>query len=253
MKKSRRSGGGRSEELAQQPRTTFDYPVRLVAYTLIAAAVCQLILLAVRGLGIEFVARENGPVELAQVGMALFASACLMIAAVQMPFGRTLLVVCGCLVGYAAARECDSWFESVFFDDAYKYLAGLPLLGVAMAALVRGRKRIVIESRVLLRTPSMTIFAIAGIYICTLCQAFDVPDLWTAGGLSESPEMTKAAVEEFAELFGYLLLAFSGIESLAMAFAPGNVETGSVESAAAEATCIELTTPQADAPSQKAA
>ncbi|QDV46599.1 hypothetical protein Enr13x_65080 [Stieleria neptunia] len=253
MKNSRKNNGGRSDEPARRREAKLDYPVRLLVYALVATAVCQLILLAVRGNGVEFVGRENGPVELAQVVMALFTSGCLFIAAVQMPVGRTLLVLCGCLVGYAAARECDSWFESVFFDDAYKYLAGAPLLGVAIAALVRGRKQLVGESAALLRTPSMTIFAIAGIYICTLCQAFDVPHLWTAGGVSPSPETTKAAVEEFAELFGYLLLAFSGVESLAMAFANGSVETGSVEAASNEATCIEFPTHQPQPVSRKAA
>ncbi|WP_182868640.1 hypothetical protein [Stieleria mannarensis] len=216
----------------RQPGALFDYPVRLLVYAMVAFLICNLVLLAARGYGPEVIARENGPVELAQAMMAMFAAGCLFLAASRMQFGRPLLVVCGCLVGYAAARECDSWFETVFFDDAYKYLAGIPLFVIGAVALYRGRKQAVDQSLALLRTPAMTLFVFAGLYVCTVCQAIDVPDLWTAIGPSPAAEMTKAAVEEFSELFGYLLLSISGVESLAMAFAASESEGAEVEEAA---------------------
>ena len=54
---------------------------------------------------------------------------------------------------------------------------------------------------------------------------FDRPALWTAIGDGPEAETTKAAVEELAELFGYLLLTFAGVESVAMASADHAAES----------------------------
>jgi hypothetical protein len=197
----------------------FSYPVRLAVYLILVVVVCQIVLAAIRQHGITIAADENGPVEKAQVGFALFTSACLFFAAARIRVGRTLLTICACMVGYAAARECDVWFETVLFEDAYKYLAGLPLLGIALSALFRGRKQIFHEVMTLTRTPTVTIFAFAGVYICCVCQVIERPVLWAAVGTGDEAILTRAAIEEFAELFGYLLLAFSGVESVAMALA----------------------------------
>lgn len=196
------------------------YPTRLTTYGVAAFLLCQAVFVAIREQGIEVAASENGPVEQAQAWMAVFACSCLFFAASRIRNGRTGLVLCACMVGYAAARECDTTFETMFFDDAYKYIAGIPLLTIAASAFWMGRKVVFRESLVLVRTPAITIFAIAGIYICTVCQVLDRPDLWSALGEGVNAETTKAAVEEFAELFGYLLLAFSGIESIALALVP---------------------------------
>lgn len=211
-----------SDDLAWQ-RALFGFPARLFCYALVAFATCQGVFVAIRSQGIAFAAMENGPVEIAQALMALFASGCLFFAAYRNQYGRPGVVVCACMVGYAAARECDRWFETVFFDDAYKYLAGVPLVILAAFELYRGRHRIVSESFELLQTPAICIFSIAGIYICSMCQVIDRPDLWAAVGEGVAAETTKAAVEEFAELFGYLLLSFSGVEAIAMALRPNQV------------------------------
>lgn len=206
------------------PGILFGYPARLFFYGLVAFAVCQLVFVAIRENGIAFAAIENGPVEQAQVWMALFASGCLFFAARRIKVARPGFILCACMIGYAAARECDTWFEQALFDDAYKYLAGIPLLVIALTALYRGRKQFISGSLPLVRTPAITIFSIAGIYICSICQVIDRPDLWAAIGEGPAAETTKAAVEEFAELFGYLLMAFSGVESVAMALKAGKTE-----------------------------
>lgn len=198
-------------------RIIFSYPMRLVCYGVVALLATQIVFETIRQYGIEWVAQENGPLEQAQVWLALFASGCLFYSALRMRSGRTVLIVCACLVGYAAARECDTWFETVFFDDAYKYLAGIPLLLIGIRALYLGRHHFIDEAINLARTPAITIFAIAGIYICSICQVLDRPDLWVAVGTGVDGLITKSMVEEFSELFGYLMLAFSGIESVAMA------------------------------------
>ena len=219
MKRSRDDAETEATCRADWVRAAMSYPARLTAYGFVAFSVCQLVFMAIRVNGIGFAALENGPVEKAQVWLALFACGCLFYSASRMRVGRTGLILCACMVGYAAARECDTWFEAVFFDDAYKYLGGKTLYAFASIAFYRGRKHVFRESLALVRSPSITIFAIAGIYICSLCQVIDRPDLWLAIGETAEAETTKAAVEEFAELFGYLLLAFSGIEAVAMAFA----------------------------------
>lgn len=219
MNEQQSFGKAESKYAFDPMRALLSYPARLTFYGVVAFLVCQFVLGAIRAHGIGYVANENGPVEKAQVWLALFASGCLFFAAAQLRVGRTYMTICACMVGYAAARECDVWFETILFDDAYKYLAGIPLSLIALSALYRGRKQIFHETLVMARTPSITIFAFAGIYICSVCQLIDRPDLWAAVGTSDEAIMTKAAVEEFSELFGYLLLAFSGVESVAMALA----------------------------------
>ena len=200
-------------------RYTLNYPIRLAIYGAIALLTSQYVFSMIAVHGIGYSGQENGPVERAQVVLALFTSVALFFAASRCGVGRTGLILCACLVGYAAARECDRWFETVFFDDAYKYLAGIPLATVFVIALYRGRTVVLRESHWLLRTPAMTIYACGGIFICSVCQVLDRPDLWSAVPQGDSTELTKSAVEEMAELFGYLLLAFSGIESILMTFA----------------------------------
>jgi hypothetical protein len=121
------------------------------------------------------------------------------------------------MVGYAAARESDSIFEAVFFDDAYKWLVGLPLFLVAVASLWIDRRRVVADAMWLVRQPAITLFAIGGIYLCTFCQILDRPDMWNSISSTGEATATKAMVEEFAELFAYAILAFAGIEALALA------------------------------------
>ena len=62
-------------------------------------------------------------------------------------------------------------------------------------------------------SPTCDSFAIAGIYLCFVCQFFDRPEMWTTIRNPTDAVHTKAMVEEYTELFAYLLLAFSGIES----------------------------------------
>jgi hypothetical protein len=201
----------------------FGYPGRLTAYGLLTVLVCQLALVAIRENGIGFIAHEGGLIEQSQFWLALFAAGSLFYAGSRIRIGGTALTLCACLVAYAAAKESDWWFETTFFDDAYKYFAGIPLLTAGLVVLYRGRKRIVNEWMMLTATPCVTMFAIAGIYFCSICQVFDRPDLLTSLGDPASADMTKAAIEEFAELFGYLLLGFSGVESIVMAFATSPV------------------------------
>ena len=200
------------------------YPVRLLLYGLIAFLLCQIVFWGIEQQGVFVFVRENGPMEQTQTLLALLTSLCFFFAASQRCYGSTVLVLCGCLVGYAAARESDDLFETIFFDDAYKYLAGIPLLTIGLVVWYRNRIGFFDQAIQMLKSPAMTIFVISGIYICSICQAFDRPALWSELDWNRSTELTKAAVEEFAELFGYLLLSFSGIETVMMVRAASDEE-----------------------------
>ncbi|QDT10411.1 hypothetical protein [Planctomycetes bacterium K23_9] len=210
----------RALELSVQPSIAdvlVSFPARLACYAVIAFALVQVLFIGLLARGTSFIGAENGPVEMAQVYLALFASACLFYAAYRCRRGRAGLITCAAMVGYAAARESDSIFETLLFDDAYKYLVGLPLFLVAVTALLIDRRRVVREAMWLVRQPAITLFALGGIYLCTFCQVLDRPDMWTSISSLEERTQTKAMVEEFAELFAYAILAFAGIEALAMA------------------------------------
>ena len=192
------------------------YPVRLLIYGVIAFLLCQFVFIGIEHHGVFAFVRENGPLEQTQAVLALLTCLCFFFAASRLGEGSTVLVLCGCLIGYAAARECDDLFESVFFDDAYKYLAGIPLLSIALVTWYRNRHGFLNQASRMLQSPALTMFVISGIYVCSICQAFDRPALWTELEWNLSTELTKATVEEFAESFGYVLLAFSGIETVMM-------------------------------------
>ena len=192
------------------------FPTRLTFYGVLTIGLFQLVYYKLSQVGPEFVGAENGPVEMAQVYLAIFASCCLFYAATKIRRGRAGLIVCAAMVAYAAARESDTIFEAMLFDDAYKYLVGLPMLLIALAALVIDRRRIVPDAMWLVRQPAIALFAFAGIYLCGVCQVFDRPEMWSSITDPAEAETIKATVEEFAELFAYLMLAFSGIESLAL-------------------------------------
>ena len=195
----------------------FSFPVRLGCYAVMALGVFQGVYYGVEAFGSEFAGAENGPVENAQVLLAIVSAVCFFYAAFCMRKGRAGMIVCGAMVGYAAARESDNTFEALFFDDAYKWLVGLPLFLIALSALWIYRSRVVRDALWLVRQPAVALFAIAGIYLCTMCQVLDRPEFWSGISSQDEANATKAMIEEFAELFAYLALAFAGIEALAMA------------------------------------
>ncbi|MGB7346326.1 MAG: hypothetical protein WBD20_19060 [Pirellulaceae bacterium] len=195
----------------------FSFPSRLFCYAVITFVLFQAVFFCITQYGSGFVGVENGPVEMAQVYLAIIASLCLFYTAYRCRRGRAGLIACAAMVGYAAARESDSLFEAALFDDAYKWLVGLPMLLITVSALWIDRRRVVPDAMWLVRQPSVTMFAIAGIYLCAVCQLFDRPDMWTEITAATEASAAKAMVEELVELFAYLLLAFSGVEGLAMA------------------------------------
>ncbi|MGI9473308.1 MAG: hypothetical protein ACR2NZ_17330 [Rubripirellula sp.] len=199
------------------------YAFRMGLYAAFTFVLFELVYAAVKTHGAELVSAENGPIEMTQMVLAIVGAVTLFLAAKLTPVGRTGLILCGCVVAYAAAREGDQLFEEFLFDDAYKWVVGLPMLILGATFVFIDRKTLVGDVMGLMKHPVATLFAIAGIYLCFVCQIYDRPEMW--GGISMMNEadgsqlaVNKALIEEYAELFAYMLLAISGVEAAFLAF-----------------------------------
>lgn len=205
------------------------YPLRLCGYAAATLVVFQLVYTASVRQGAS-VGAENGPIEIAQVVLALLGAAGLFLAARVINRPNAGLVICGAIVTYAAARESDAVFEALFFDDAYKYLVGVPMAILVFNVLAAQRRTFIRDAAHLLHQPAATLFVVAGIYLCFVVQLLDRPTMWTGLEVTEQNEAMRASIEESMELFAYLLLAFSGIE--AVMFARASVAQAAVRAEA---------------------
>ena len=193
------------------------YPFRLCSYGVLTAIVYQTLYWGIQNRGPSLMGSENGPVETAQLTLAIVACLSLFLAARWMPVGSACLIFAGALVGYAAARESDAFLERVLFEDADKWLVGLPLISLAIVHLFWERKQLLADAMWLLQQPAATLFVIAGVFLCGVCQSLDRPGMWLAVTDGAEGAIIKGLIEEYAELFAYLLLAFSGTEAVVMA------------------------------------
>jgi len=188
--------------------------MRLIIYGVITCGVFELSYALLCSGGVAWLAEENGPLELAQVAFLLTAVAGFTWAAVLSPADRNVLVITGCLTLYAAARESDKWFETMLFDDSYKWLVGYPAAIFILFLLYKHRGRMIEDTLRIAQKPSSTLFAIGGIYLCFFCQIIDRPMYWYASGSTDGGGFQKSFVEENAELFAYLLIVFSSVEAV---------------------------------------
>ena len=204
----------KSSIISQFVQAALGCPGRFVTYGIVTFGLGQALYKVLLSRGPETLGQENGLVEQLQVGLAMSASIAFFFAAFKSTYGKAGLIFCGALAGYAAGRECDQWLENYLFNDAYKYLIGMPLLIFTLVATWIHRRTVLSDSVTLSRTPAITMFGIAGVYLCAVCQIFDRPDFWA--GISDHPNaiVTKMLVEEFSEVFGYLLIAFAGVEAV---------------------------------------
>lgn len=210
------------------------FPFRLAAFGVATVVLYQGLYAMLQGDRGAWVSAENGLVEILQVLLAVAASALLFLAARRAHVGQAAMTLGACVTGYAAARESDSWLESLFFDDAYKYLVGLPLALIAVVVLYRQRRRLIDETLWLMNQPPTVMFILAGIYLGGVCQIFDRPGTWIGLASPDQAVAAKATIEEFSELFAYLLFAFSAWESYLATRAQH-----ALPFAAAEATTVE--------------
>jgi len=171
--------------------------------------------------GHRAIAAENGPLEIAQVVLALVGAGFLMLAAKVSPIGQSGMGVSALLLCFAAAREMDSLLERWFFEDAYTWMVGIPLASQAVALLWRRRHFLLVDLKWMSQIPSATLFVVAGIFLCSVCQFLDRPGVWGEGAfpLDESHPSypVKLAIEESCELFAYTLLAYAGFDGYLVA------------------------------------
>lgn len=193
------------------------FPLRLAIFGIATFALYQFLYLLLQGEYATSLSAENGPVEILQGMLAGAASVVFLVAARRTATGRSMMTICGCVIGYAAARESDASMEYWLFDDAYKYVAGLPLAVLAAVVLYRHRSRFVSESLWVMKQPAAVLYLVAVIYLGGVCQIFDRPDTWVGITSPTEAVAAKATVEEFAELFAYLLFAFSAAEIYVLA------------------------------------
>lgn len=204
------------------PLNMFAYPFRLAVFGVFVGVVYTLLHETQLAIGPE-IGRENGPIEIAQVLLSLLATLGFSVAAARSRIGKAGLVACGGMLAYAAARESDVWFKTLLFEDAYKYVVGIPVLVFVAYVAYQQRDRIVEETLHLLNQPAGTIFILAGIFLAFVCQTLDRPGMW-----GSADHTTKAMIEETVELFAYLVFAFSATE--AVWFANSTVMNLNVES-----------------------
>ena len=202
----------------QMIHVALGYPGRLVVYGAVAFVLGQVLYNALLDRGPAFIGQENGLVERMQAVLATLAAIAFFVAATKSSYGKAGLVLCGSLAGYAAGRECDQLLETYLFNDAYKYLIGVPLLITTVVVGWKYRRTMIFDSLPLARTPAITMFGIAGVYLCAVCQIFDRPEFWAGIADHDNAGATKMLVEEFAEVFGYLLITFAGLEAVIDAF-----------------------------------
>ncbi len=113
------------------------YSFRVCVYAVVALLVFYATFLAIGVHGADAMGAENGPIETAQVVLAVLGAVGLFCAALWTRIGRAGLVIAGAVVAYAAARESDQTFEALMFDDAYKWVVGLPMSVLAVVADAR--------------------------------------------------------------------------------------------------------------------
>ena len=185
-------------------------PVRFALYAAALVGGGHLLVAAVVARGTGFAA-EDGPLELAQVAVAAGGAALLILAAHRTAAGRAGLAACAGALLYAAARECDGWFERTFFDDAYKYLAGLPIAAAVGFIAWRDRRNWP-ESLRWCGHPSAGLFLCGGLQVVAVAALLERPALWLFVDDFDQAEAMKRVVEECCELAGYAALAAGSLE-----------------------------------------
>ncbi len=209
---------GKEDRPAAWGRLITSYPARLAAYGLITLVAFEVVYWSLQDRGAAWLSAENGPLELSQVACLLIAVAGITVAIRWAPIGRAALIATGAVTLYAAARESDEWIEAMLFDDAYKSLVGIPAVVSVLVVAYWERDKLVEETLCIAQRPGATLFAIGGICLCFVCQMLDRPLFWSESGLQGSIGIQKSMVEESAELFAYLLIAFSGFEVMISAW-----------------------------------
>lgn len=186
--------------------------LRLLVYALVTAAVFQcVVIIAIDGHA-DLLGSEYGPIECAQLVLALVAGAVLLTAARRGDTMPTVLTIGALAAWFAAAREADRFLADILFSDANKIVMTAVAV-LAVVVMIRGRGRIGAELALLVRTSGFQFLFCGWLVVVVYAQITGQKQLWQAVMGDSYLRSAKNTLEELPELFGYLLLVFGGFEA----------------------------------------
>lgn len=188
--------------------------VRFAAYAALVAFTFEWLVMAGSHGDPVALVRDDGPLENAQLLLAVFVAGMFAYLAGRIPAQRDLFQIMAGLAYVAGARELDNLTLTMGSRHAYKLIA-LPGLLYAGAALLRARTRIFDDVRNLARTPAFGLLFVGFLAVVAYGQVFGQKELWMALVAEGNYRPVKDLVEEGTELFGYVLIAIGAIEAWA--------------------------------------
>jgi hypothetical protein len=185
---------------------------RLAFYAALLAGSFQWLVLAATSGEVSRFARDDGPLEIAQIVAAVFAATLFWLLSREREEVADLLRICTGLALVSVARELDNFTLELGSRHAYKLLAALPL-GYALAVAWRARGRLLDQLAVFSRTPAFSLLLAGFLVIVVYSQILGQKELWIALLGIDDYRPVKDLVEESSELLGYLLLLFGAVEA----------------------------------------
>ncbi len=157
---------------------------------------------------------EDGVVESLELAILLAIAMGCGWCAVREREARPVLVLMGGVVGLAAIREQDQWFDQ-FAHGSWVVPAGLLAAGLAAYAW-RRRRELGRGLGEIVRTPGWGLFVAGGLVSMVFSRLMGRKDVWNH--LIEAPRLArnmKNMVEESLEVAGYALMLCALIEGMA--------------------------------------
>lgn len=186
--------------------------LRLVVYAALVAAAFELLVLSVDARGAAALVRDDGPLELVQLLLALGTGVLFAMLSRERPRSAQLMTFFAALSFVACARELDNYTLELGSRDAYKLLAVPPLLW-AVAVALRARGRLLEQFEAFSRTSAFSLLLAGFLIVVVYSQIVGQKVLWLAVLDADVYRPVKDLVEESSELLGYILMLFGAAEA----------------------------------------
>ncbi len=192
------------------------YFLRLLAYFVVGAVLCESIVRVAEAGYVASLARDGGLLETLQFLLVLTAGTSLLLMARREASFSVVLKILGALALFAAGRELDSIFDSFLYDyvgtKGY-WLVTVPAGSYAGYLIWRHRHTVVRDVQDFSRTRGFPFFVVGFFVISLFAQLLGQKGLWQAAMGDDFHRLVKDIVEESIELFGYLLVFVGTIET----------------------------------------